>query len=127
MWKWLRGVWKEVLKVFRRLLNEGLVVPIWFSQGRTVLLFKSGDSMEAQNYRPITCLNKIYKWYTGVLLEICQNHMDKYGLLQREQRGARLGSWGCPENLLVDRMVMMDSKEKKRNLSMAWIDYKKAY
>ena len=36
------------------------------------------------------------------------------------------GSTEAP-SLLIDRTVMMNSKRRKTNLSMAWIDYKKAF
>ena len=31
------------------------------------------------------------------------------------------------EHFLVDKMVMRNYKRRKKNLAMAWIDYKKAY
>ena len=43
-------------------------------------------------------------------------------------RKAVEGSAEVPKtNLLIDKMVMMNSKRRKTNLSMAWIDYKKAF
>ena len=54
-------------------------------------------------------------------------HLDKYALIEGEQRGAKVGCSGTIDNLLIDRMVCEDSKRNKRNLSMAWIDVKKVY
>lgn len=54
-------------------------------------------------------------------------HLDKYGLMEREQRGAKGNCSGTVDNLLIDRMVRQDSQRGRRNLSMAWIDVKKAY
>ena len=34
---------------------------------------------------------------------------------------------GTMDNLLIDREVMLDSQRGKRDLSMAWIDVRKAY
>ena len=34
---------------------------------------------------------------------------------------------GTMDNLLIDRAVMLDCQRGKRNLSMAWIDVRKAY
>src|SRR5215510_9954244 len=34
---------------------------------------------------------------------------------------------GCKENILIDRCIVQDSVQYKRNLSMAWIDYSKAF
>ena len=44
-----------------------------------------------------------------------------------EQRGSKKGVAGCRDNLLIDRCVTQDSVQYKRNLSMAWIDYRKAF
>ena len=44
------------------------------------------------------------------------------------QRGARAGCSGPIDNLLmIDRTVTLGCHRRKRNLSMAWIDVKKAY
>ena len=50
-----------------------------------------------------------------------------YGLMEDQQRGAKSGCFGAMNNLLIDRAVMLDCQRGKRNLSMAWIDVRKAY
>ena len=47
--------------------------------------------------------------------------------MQGEQRGAKGHCSGTIDNLLIDCMVCQDSQRGRRNLSMAWIDVKKAY
>ena len=54
-------------------------------------------------------------------------HLDTYGLMEGEQRGAKENCSGTMDNLLVDRMVCQDSQGGRRNLSMAWVDVRKAY
>ena len=54
-------------------------------------------------------------------------HLDHYGLMEGQQRGAKSGCFGTMDNLLIDRAVMLDCQRGKRNLSMAWIDVRKAY
>nr|CAH7732997.1 unnamed protein product [Callosobruchus chinensis] len=41
--------------------------------------------------------------------------------------GSKKGVAGCRDNLLIDRCVTQDTVQYKRNLSMAWIDYRKAF
>ena len=55
------------------------------------------------------------------------HHLEKHGLIQREQRGTREKCNGTFDNLLIDRMVCQDSQSVKRNLSMAWVDVRKAF
>ena len=42
-------------------------IPLQFIQGRTILIYKKGDKLDPQNYRPITCLNCLLKVYTSLL------------------------------------------------------------
>ena len=51
--------------------------------------------------------------------------LETYGLMDRTQRGARAGCSGAIDKF--DRTVTLDCHRRKRNLSMAWIDVKKAY
>ena len=103
-----------------------------FTQGKTSLIPKPGV-FSSDNIRPITCLNTIYynlrycKWYTSCLLRTTDEHLKKHGLMQRDQRGAKEGCCGTVDNLLIDRTVCQDSQLGKRNVSMAWVDVRKAY
>ena len=69
----------------------------------------------------------MYKWYTSCLLVPTDKHLDDYDLMEGVQRDARAGCSGTIDNLLIDRMVTLDCHRKKRNLSMGWVDVKKAY
>lgn len=53
-------------------------------------------------------------------------HLERNGLLADEQKGCRKGSRGTKDQLLVD-MAILKKYRRLTNLSMAWIDYKKAY
>ena len=44
-----------------------------------------------------------------------------------EQKGCGRGSRGAKHHLLIDKGIMIDSRTRKTNLAMGWIDYKKAY
>ena len=44
-----------------------------------------------------------------------------------EQKGCRRRTRGTKNQLLIDKMVLRDCKKCHTNLSMAWIDYKKAF
>ena len=47
--------------------------------------------------------------------------------MEEQQRSAKSGCSGTVGNLLIDQMVTKDCHRSKRNLSMAWVDVKKAY
>ena len=125
-WKRASAVREGVIKSFQAIVNGDQEIPLWLTEGKTTLIPKPGE-FSSENQRPITCLNSIYKWLTSCLFKPVDQHLDKYGLMQGEQRGAREGCSGTMDNLLIDRMVCQDCQRGRRNLSMAWVDIRKAY
>ena len=79
------------------------------------------------NFRPITCLPLIWKLLTGIIAEELYGHLEKEGLLPGEQKGGRRKSRGTKDQLLIDKMIVRDCKRRITGLSMACVDYKKAY
>ena len=64
----------------------------------------------------------MYKAITGTIKELPPSH-----LLQVDQRGGRVDTKGCIDNQLTDKTVAEDAKINPKNLSMVWIDIKKAF
>ena len=95
--------------------------PEWFTGEKTSFLPRPGE-FSSQNQRPITCLNNQYKWFTSCLLPPMDKHLKEYDLLEGKERGAKPRCSGTTDNLLVDRMVCHDSRNSRKNVSMAWID-----
>ena len=44
-----------------------------------------------------------------------------------EQRGGKKDCYGCNDQLMINNAILENSKKRKKNLSTAWIDYKKAF
>ena len=55
------------------------------------------------------------------------DYLEQEQLLPKEQKGCRRGSRGTKNQLLIDKTMLKGCKKRHTNLSMAWIDYKKAY
>ena len=49
------------------------------------------------------------------------------GLFPEEQKKYRKGSRGSAELLYIDRHILNERYTRRKNIAMAWIDYKKAY
>jgi len=81
----------------------------------------------ASNYRPIACLPLMWKLLSGIFAEKIYDHLLNNNLLPEEQKGCRKKSRGTKDQLLIDKSILREVKALKRNLSMCWIDYKKAY
>ena len=103
-------------------------LPEWMTHGRTVLCQKDPRKDNAgDNYRPITCLPLMWKLLTGVIAEEMYNYLEREKILPEEQKGCRRGSRGTKDQLLIDKTILKDCRERHTNLSMAWIGYRKAY
>ena len=53
--------------------------------------------------------------------------MIKNNILPEEQKGCARNSYGCKDQLMINKTITEDCKKKKNNLSIAWIDYMKAF
>ena len=116
---------------FTRLLNKIMEnpkkAPKWMCEGITYLLTKSNDTKDPKNYRPITCLSTTYKSLTSVLTNKTYSHLEQNNLFPLEQKRCRRGSYGGKDQLMINKMILKNYKKRKRNLSCAWMDYKKAF
>ena len=117
-WKKATILDKEIPTCFQATAQlEDLQFPLWFSEGKTTLIPKPGEFI-SDNQRPITCLNNLYKWYTPCLLGQANQRIETYGLIQREQRGARGKCSGrLTINLLIGWFVRMIREESE---ILAW-------
>ena len=103
-------------------------MPEWMTHGCTVLCQKDPrKGNTADNYRPITCLQLMWKLLTGVIAEEMYNYLEREKILSQEQKGCKRGSRGTKDHLLIDKMVLKDCTKRQTDLSMTWIDYRKAY
>ena len=102
--------------------------PNWMTTGRTTLTQKDkAKGAAVTNYRPITCLPLMWKLLTGIISEDLYNFLETTNTIPHEQKGCRRKCKGTKDQLLIDKAVLKNCKRRKTNLSMAWIDYKKAF
>lgn len=98
------------------------------TKGRTCLIPKNEKKgNEISHFRPIMCLPIIWKVFIVILAEQVYGHMNSEKLLPDEQKGCRRQSKGTKGLLMIDKMVKKDCKRRMTNISVAWVDYTKAY
>ena len=103
-------------------------VPEWMTKGKTTLIQKDPNKGTAlNNYRPITCLPMMWKILTAEIREEIYYSLTSRDLFPDEQKGYCKGSRGTAELLYIDQPILNESRTRRKNLAMAWIDYKKAY
>ena len=95
---------------------------------KTTLIQKDSSKGSApNNYRPITCQPMMWKILTAKIRENIHWSLTSSRLFPDEQRRCRKGSKGTAELLYIDQHILNESKTRRKNLVMAWIDYKTAY
>ena len=63
----------------------------------------------------------------GLIADQIYEHLDQQKLSPEEQKGCRKRSRGTNDLLYIDGTKIREVKSRKKNLAMAWIDYKKVY
>lgn len=116
-----------LLQYLNSWLENPTLMPIFLTQGTTYLIPKGEDTINPSQYRPITCLQTIYKILTACITRLISNHVDNNNILAEEQKGCRKGSKGCKEQLVTDEIILNQAQKKMRNIFMSYIDYKKAF
>lgn len=97
------GISTHVIKLCAKYLSQPLanVINLSMDQGYfpdalklciVKPLFKKGDQVKIENYRPITLISIFSKIYEKVVYKSISNFVNSNGLLKHEQYGFRTGS-----------------------------------
>ena len=127
---WIKNLTETHLRIVKQLQNciDAQCIPLWMTRGKTVLIQKDKNKGTiASNYRPITCLPIMWKIMTGICADYMYEHLEACGALPDEQKGCKRNVMGTKDHLLLDKFIMKLVKQKKKDICMAWVDYKKAF
>ena len=128
-WKVFGSINAVLYQIILSHLISGKSLPQrWISDGRVVLIYKSGSRSDPSNFRPIACLNTCYKLLTGVVATYLDTYVRERNILPDEQVALRGGIWGCMHAHILDQTLISDAQDQKQKpISVAWIDYAKAF
>ena len=79
------------------------------------------------NYRSIPSLNLLWKILTGIINGKVYDHLNQQKILPEEQKGCQRKTRGTKDQLLIHKAVIRNSRRRKTNLNVAWINFQKAY
>ena len=116
----------DLANLFQQTLQGDTKLPKWLSLALTSLLPKNNETHIPKNYRPIACLNIMYKLFTSCLNLFLTDHVQSNNIITPEQAGGKRGVWGTTEQLLVNKN-MKRVKSLRGSLTTVWLDYKKAF
>ena len=99
-WKRVCSLHEGMASAFKAVADISMAYPKWFTEGKTSLLPKPGE-FTSENQCPTTCLNTSYMWFTPCVLGPMDEHVDKYELMEKSQRGAKEKCSGINDNLMI--------------------------
>ena len=92
---------------------------------RTLIQKDPSKGTAPNYYRPITCLPMMWKILPAQIRVNIYYTLSSCWLFPDEQKRCRKWSRGTAELLYIDQHILNESKTRRKNLAMAWIDYKK--
>ena len=117
-----------MLSVYTKLFNlefdTGIVPESWIL-GDILPIYKNiSDKTSPENYRQITLLSCLRKFFTSIINKRLTNFAEKYGDTSHSQSGFRKG-FSTIDNLLTK--LNRNDKTSKKKLYCAFIDFKQAF
>ena len=125
--KQFKSLHKSMAEAHSEIIKNPKQTPDWLVEGTTNLLPKKKETWIPKNYMPIACLPTTFKILTSVITDRLYSHLEKETIMTLEQRGGKEDCYGCKDHLMINNTSLENSKRSNKNLSMAWIDYKKAF
>ena len=92
-----------------------------------MLISKEGCRGKPHQYRLITCSNTMFKLMMAIVSNVLYYHAMEVRAIPAEQRALVKEKRGSIDALHLDNKIASDAKHCKENLSVAWIDYQKAF
>ena len=126
----LKGLNESFLIVFTKLFNKIFdhgEFPEEWAVGIIVLLFKSGDKSNLDNYRGITLLSIFGKLFLGILLERLKTVLDNFKILENNQIAYRKGYQTSDHLLTFTSIIQNALNQNNSNLYVCFVDFKKAF
>lgn len=124
MLKYGGAVTIESIKILlNKCLSEGRIPDTW-KNAQVVLLYKKGDKLKIDNYRPISLLPHPYKLLTKIITNRLTNKLDNYQ--PSEQAGFRK-NYSTIEHIQTLNTLIEKCTEYNVPIHLAFIDYHKAF
>ena len=115
-------------EVYSEFIKDLKQTPDWLVEGAINLLPKKEETWILKDYRPIVCLAPTtFKILTSLITDRLYSHLEKEAIMTWEQRGGKKDCYGCKDQLMINNAILVNCKKRKKNLSTAWIHYKKAF
>ena len=124
-WRWVDPA-GAILAAICNICRVNLRVPSSWKGAQVILIHKGGDTNTVRNWRPICLQLTLYKLYTALLANRIASWATQHSSFSSAQKGF-LAYDGCAEHNFVLQAIMTDSRRKKRDLLLTWLDLRDAF
>ena len=115
---------KSLVKLFNLILNSGNYPETW-RKSFIILIFKSGDRSDMNNYRGISLQNSIAKLFSSLLNERLNVFYEN--LYANQQFGFRHNHRTTDSIFVLKTLLTKYLNKKKQNVYSCFVDLKKAF
>ena len=77
--------------------------------------------------KPMACLLTSFKILTSIITDRLYEHLVTQAIMAIEQRGDKKDCYGCKDQMMINNAKPVNFRKKRKNVSRACIDYKKAF
>lgn len=120
------AIFKLCVKLFNVMIETGAVPVNWCTGMIKPLYKKKGDPKNPDNYRGITLLSCVSKWFTATVHARCYKFLDENRILGEEQAGFR-AEYSTSDQCLSLQLFIELRLQKRKRLYCAFIDFRKAF
>ena len=125
IWKWVdpQGA---ILAAIYNICRSAKRVPEDWKKSSVILIHKGGDEASMRNWRPICLQKTIYKLYSAFIARRIADCAISSGAFSPAQKGF-LPFDGCSEQNFLLRSILTDSRRRKNDLMLTWLDLRDAF
>ena len=121
-----------LLKLFNVILKTGIIPTDWCISFISPIYKNKGKKSDPNNYRGISIISCLGKLFTALINERLTKFADQNEIIGEEQAGFRAG-YSTQDHIFTLHAIIetylkqIDSKNEKKKLYCAFIDYQKAF
>jgi len=108
--------------LFQTMSITGITPPFWL-HCHTILLYKKGDPVTLENYRPITMTNALYKLWTTCIVMLASDYVDNRKILNPKQEGFRVDR-SCERAIAHFGLYIEDALTHNKDIVLCYLDFK---
>ena len=124
-WRWVDPI-GLILSMIFYICRLNSRIPSDWKHATVTLIHKGGDTSSVRNWRPICLQLTIYKIYTALLARRIKEWSYSTSAFSPAQKGF-LSFDGCVEHNFLLQAILTDSRRRKKDLMLAWLDLRDAF